>query len=463
MPSVTSSPLTKHVMIDETVLPTLGQSLKHSLPDPNATLDEATVPALLNAQQELIANPKAVRYLIRNGASIGEVIAKLTPGGEAECWLYEAWIWELLTDGFSQIDLLPGEHIHLAPLLARRRFEHLAKVAGGESLKLRGGISDARDRLTGKNSPAGYEAAFSEARQAWATNLLTYQSHIALQDSIADLETEVCQVIFRNHERPSDGLLTARRSPDRADLALATHLYESLLLPRFDLRTGQTLSGLAATINARQRSHGPVHRRWRIALPASLALVSIGLWCVPWAFTGLVAVIAGVLALGLVIGFASRGGRLEASTWLLRLPASTVVGLFLLLSFGSDWLKAASTNCSYTLLAILGLLLASFAYLLIEVRNHGVACKPSLTRSGVVLVVGLGYSTVISTIGLMGLAPAIIDFGSQGYILATGGWARGLCLATATALNLTFGVFSQILWDDKSITAPLAHSTWTTR
>ncbi len=463
MLSVTSSRQARHLMLDRHEAEALGEALKTLLPDANVTRREANMAsALQGARTELLSRPRAVRHLIHEQEFVGQVVDSLEPAGEAERWLYEGWIWELLTDGFSQVNLLPGELVHLAPLLARRRFDHLAKAARQKTVPLSNGVSDARDRLTG-NSRAGYEAAFSGARQAWAGSLRTFQSHIALQDSITDLETEVRRVIFRNIARPSDGLLTAKSRPDRADLALATQLYESLLLPRFDLHTGQTLTRLAATVNERQGRRAPGNRRWRIVLPAGLALLSSVLWFLPWAPSGPIAVILSVLTMGVVIGLASVSGRLEASNWLLRLPASTIVGLLLLLSLGSSWLAAASVGSLYTFLAIPGLLLASFAYLLIEVRNHGVAHKPSFKRSAAVLAIGLGYSAVISTIGLMGLAPAIIHLDQQSSsILATGGLARGWCLATATALNLTVGVFSQILWDDKSITAPLAHSTWTT-
>ena len=36
-------------------------------------------------------------------------------------------------------------------------------------------------------------------------------------------------------------------------------------------------------------------------------------------------------------------------------------------------------------------------------------------------------------------------------------------LALAAALCMAVGVFSQILWDDRPITAPLAHLSWRNR
>jgi hypothetical protein len=36
----------------------------------------------------------------------------------------------------------------------------------------------------------------------------------------------------------------------------------------------------------------------------------------------------------------------------------------------------------------------------------------------------------------------------------------GLRVLLATAWCLAVGVFSQILWDDRPITAPLAHLSW---
>ena len=41
------------------------------------------------------------------------------------------------------------------------------------------------------------------------------------------------------------------------------------------------------------------------------------------------------------------------------------------------------------------------------------------------------------------------------------GYGRaGMVLLLATAWCLAVGVFSQILWDDRPITAPLAHLSW---
>lgn len=451
-------------MVDRFEASGAGEALKGLLPDPAATPGATTAEALRAAQDALLHRPGSVRSLIQDEAFIGAVVRAINPdAGEAQSWLYQAWIWEFLADGLGRVALLPGEEGLMAPLLSRRRFLHLAQ-AQRRPLTLQTGFdgtgTDVRNRLVG-TSPDGYWAAFGEARRAWASYLTTYQSHVVLTETVDDIEAEVKNAIFVDPGKPEAELLTAGDQPDRADLAVALHLYESLLLPRFDLRTGRVLTDLASRMNHPERS-GSTRGRWRYVIPALLALLSVAWWLVPWASAGLWAVISSVLALAVMAAFSLVGGRLESSNWLLRLPASTIVGLFLLLSFGSGWLTAASTGSPHTMVGVFGLLLASFAYLVLEVRNHDVDRRTSLNRSAMILIIGLGYSAVISTIGLIGLAPAIINTKDLSPMLDTGGPAMFWSLATATALNLTFGVFSQILWDDKSITAPLAHSTWTT-
>jgi hypothetical protein len=69
---------------------------------------------------------------------------------------------------------------------------------------------------------------------------------------------------------------------------------------------------------------------------------------------------------------------------------------------------------------------------------------------------------MVSLIGLVIVAPAFVSGGRQ--LAAV--WHRpgyghaGLLLALATAWCLAVGVFAQVLWEDRPITASLAHLSW---
>ncbi|HEY6786025.1 MAG TPA: hypothetical protein VI365_01815, partial [Trebonia sp.] len=106
--------------------------------------------------------------------------------------------------------------------------------------------------------------------------------------------------------------------------------------------------------------------------------------------------------------------------------------------------------------------IASFGYLLIEVRNHGASPVQALGRALAVTVIGAMHALMVSLIGLVVIAPAFVSSGQQLHDM----WAHLAphqaiaILSLATAWCLAFGVFTQILWDDQPITASLAHIRW---
>jgi hypothetical protein len=145
--------------------------------------------------------------------------------------------------------------------------------------------------------------------------------------------------------------------------------------------------------------------------------------------------------------------------WLLRMPAASTVGVIALISLlaggwpghpPGGWLAAGT------------LAAAAFGYLLIEVRNHGAASWAALRRALGVAVIGAAHAAMVSLIGLVAIAPAFASSAGQ----LGGLWKHpvyghaGLLLALAAAWCLAVGVFSQILWEDRPITAALAHLSW---
>ncbi len=73
---------------------------------------------------------------------------------------------------------------------------------------------------------------------------------------------------------------------------------------------------------------------------------------------------------------------------------------------------------------------------------------------GAMWLLRMPAASAVGVIALISLLPGRLITGPPG------GWDAGLALALATAWCLTVGVFSQILWDDRPITAPLAHLSW---
>jgi hypothetical protein len=89
--------------------------------------------------------------------------------------------------------------------------------------------------------------------------------------------------------------------------------------------------------------------------------------------------------------------------------------------------------------------------------------RSALYRSGGVVAVGDAHALLVSLIGLVAVAPGYVPAGSQLAALwrdPAGYRHGGMVLLLATAWCLAVGVFSQILWDDRPITAPLAHLSW---
>ena len=105
---------------------------------------------------------------------------------------------------------------------------------------------------------------------------------------------------------------------------------------------------------------------------------------------------------------------------------------------------------------------AAFGYLLIEVRNHGAAPWAAMRRALGVAVIGAAHAVLVSLIGLVAVAPAFASSAGQfGELWKQAGYGHaGLLLALAAAWCLAVGAFSQILWEDRPITAALAHLSW---
>jgi len=358
-----------------------------------------------------------------------------------------------------------GDAGYLRPAAARLRFLVLS-----EPMRWRGEDAatwieqdeyyagrQALDRVLGKESWHLLVARCREARAAWRGYLDTYQSYPLLsQARPGELERELRALVLRCNRRlsgplglPVDGLQV--RAPLTAeDRTLIGDTVERHLLPRFELLTAVRLS-----LSDHRRGWSAV--RWLISLAAVAAAVTALVRAA--SLNGRSAVAAAVIFYLLICAgmlvFPAQWGMM----WLLRMPAAATVGLVLLIPFlPGGWLRTPPGGWA----AVLALAGASFGYLLIEVRNHGGSPGAALGRAILVTAIGAVHALMVSLIGLIVVAPAFVADGRDLRSL----WAApaygttGMALALAAAWCLAVGVFSQILWDDRPITAPLAHLSW---
>lgn len=371
-----------------------------------------------------------------------------------EAWQRAAWLAEATWRATEQAGV--DDRQLLEALAARLRFlvlsEPFRHPGSAEWFRPHLPIDGAESSVARTFGSGAYPELVSRARQArwsWQRCLDEFQSHPVLADAPGTaLEAELDTLAFRDESRARLLAVTNRRAgpddrgrPTGIDVALADDVLERHLLPRF--RLGRVARIAAAGAGG----------RWLALLVAAAGIGAAGLAVVrPWvgAWTGAAAY--AVLLLG-VIAF----GRLWATQWLLRLPAAGAVGLLLLTALAPTWWTLHRGRT-----AAAALVLASFGYLAIEARNHGVGALAAVARAAAVIAVGAVHAALVATLGLVAIAPAYADTGNLlGELWATG--ARGdqvSVLGLGAAWCLATGVFSQILWDDRPITAPLAHLRW---
>lgn len=436
-----------------------------------------TLAGQMRKQRDLLAvvifSPHLVlNRLLRSCGSSGQGLVDTWMG---MCWVAEAAWSALRDDPPGNGGYMPAEVALLQPLAARVRF-----LVFSEPMRWRGkpagtwwgwepdqqfGGSGALDLTFRPGSWPVLVGRCQEARREWRAFLDSYQSHPLLsQAKPNELEQELRALVFRSTQLTPSRLLaqplglsvaplTERSRLTTEDKAMIADVAECHLLPRFAVAAVARLS--------LYDDDSP--RRWEQIL-ASSAVVLAGLTAVSLAAALLVrpaAVAAAVCYLLICAGvlwFPARWGGI----WLLRMPAASAVGIIALVALlPGAWIHTPLHGW----LAVAVLVGVSFGYLLIEVRNHGAARGSALLRALLVAVIGAVHALMVSLIGLVAVVPAFVANGAgldKLWIRPTYGHA-GMALALAAAWCLTVGVFSQILWDDRPITAPLAHLSWRSR
>jgi hypothetical protein len=393
-------------------------------------------------------------------ALAGRQSAAPADGWLGTCWMAEA-AWRALSNPLTDPDFAAGDRELLVPLAARLRFLALTEpmrqraetsvLSAAEPDGPPGGIAT---RLFGTGSWNLLVGRCNEARRIWLDCLDSYQSQPFLaQADPRDVDEEIRTVVFRRGRGAPLGLSGLPLRLTAEDKTVIDDVTERHLLPRFDLRSVIVLG----QYDGDGRLGG-----WHMAITAGTVLC--GLAAVVCAVMLRMQAAAGLaLACYLLIGAGVLIlGPAWAAAWLLRLPAAATVGVIALIALvSSNW--GLSTPHAGLAAAIV-LAVAACGYLAVEVRNHGVAGR-ELTRVLGVAGIGAAHALMVSLLGLVYVAPAFAANGARLARLwhAPGYGYAGMILLLATAWCLAVGVFSQVLWDDRPITAPLAHLQWRAR
>lgn len=449
---------------------------------------------------ELFAHSESehlVRALLHHpGHLLGVVLPELLfPGGvpaskvkALRVWMVFAVcveaLWEHVTSDGGRA------HRHLEPLAARTRFLTLSEPfrrPGSESWMVWWGTEKLKHVFGHSNTWVELLRRVREARDVWREHLDRHQS-LPLFDhaSPTTVEEEVGWLAFQEprsgRSRYSGGPLalsgpilegsgeerkTWPPAPTAADRAVLGEVVERHLLPRFAVVAAWS-AVLGLYRHPRHKGALVMYGLLAGALLAALTLVGSAL------FIERVPISGALYGIGFFYCLVGVGtlflGRMWAMPLLLRLPAAGAVGLIVLVAFHPSWWQNVALG--WWLPLLLGG--AAFGYLVVEARNHNTGSvtrdldAPSVLagRALAVTATGLVHSLFVAVVGMVVVTPV---FGEDGSVLR-GVWEgtskQGdpvAILLASTFWCLAAGVFSQILWDDQPITAPLSHRRWRER
>jgi hypothetical protein len=408
--------------------------------------------------------------LLAPAAALDRIRAAVS-GDAVAAWFMLCWTAaaaSLAVRGLPRSDVTAGDRGLLAPLAARLQFlvfsepirwrgqEDRAWWAGPADAEFGGG--ELVRRVSGDRPWHELVGEAAAARRAWLECLDSYQSHLLLaRAEPRDIEEELAGVVFRHPPGGEPLGLSDRPLSDAAaltagDMAVLADVTERHLLPRFDLR-----SVIAIARYDRRRAGRSARLVWA-GVTLAIGLAAIACACLLLLHAAVILAAACYLSIGAgVVVF----GVAWAAQWLLRLPAASAIGIFALVSLlPGGWLAGP-----HDWWAACGVLAgAAVGYLLVEVRNHGVSPGRSLLRTGAVALAGAAHALLVSLLGLVAVAPAFVADGSLlAQLWSHPGYRNaGILLLLAASWCLAVGVFSQILWDDRPITVPLAHLSWRT-
>jgi hypothetical protein len=375
------------------------------------------------------------------------------------CWLAEA-AWSALTLVAAQrgdpsvVDptFTAGDAELLQPLAARIRMLLLTEPLRAQQWRddsERPGVPALVSEAFGPDSLHELVDRARHARTVWVAYLDTYQSHpllAALPPTAVEHELSTLLFAHRRHRLllSSTAYQRVPAEPTAGDQATAATLTDRHLLPRMMIGTVARLSP------------GGTGSAWIRLLPAAAAVAALLMVASGNFRPAAYPAVACYALLGL--GSWWYGG-IWPRQWLLRLPATAAVGMLALITLDPTWTTKTYAPSPIWLI----LTAASFGYLLVEAGNHGVPRAAAPWRALVVTAVAAVHALLVSLVGLVLVAPSFVNNSESLRQLFTDhaqATHAGTVLALAGAWCLTVGVFSQILWDDRPITAALAHLQW---
>jgi hypothetical protein len=406
------------------------------------------------------------------------------------CWYLCCWAVEAMTKALVCPDCaLPStDRAVVEPLAARTRFLVLS-----EPLRHRGVPSSAwfsREALNGEavtcvlgaNSWNRMLDRIRDSRWGWLQHLNGFGAYPPLAEASGRaLEHELRLLVFTDVRRPAGTCLALRADlphlpvrPGPEDRSVQDEVTTKHLLPRFRLATAASLglrSGGRAVTARMPDALRPAMSWVHDAMPPVCAIgVVVAMAVTGWlvAKGDFHAAAEAALSTYVTIGVGVLlNGPLFAALWLLRWPAAAIIGVIALAGLNPSWWRDGLPPLfvvGHVPISAVTVVLAAgaYGYLVVEARNHRVDAAFTMPRALAVQAIGTLHAVLIALIGLLFVIP---EFGEDGMAL------RGLLtghdcvaayrvLADTTAWCLAAGVFSQILWDDRSITAPLAHTRW---
>ena len=302
-------------------------------------------------------------------------------------------------------------------------------------------------KVVAEASIGGFDAVIEKARlvrAAWTGYLLDYEDHPKIAGILVDEESrrllDVSLVAGSGGYVPYDGR-------QRSEYAFRSLVARELLARRFlipDLwREFGLLSGTVKWVIPAFFLLVPL----LLLAAGGSALAGCSAVCKPLPWAALVAGLLGYLALAIAVPFASE--RLTYP-FLLRFAATSLVGIVFIQSLPSTWLRQVLAGSVWLGVAA-GLLLASFAYLVVEARLHGSHKRSAFLRAGMVGGIGMVHGLIGALVYVLIAARLLGPDAVAGSDLA----AQLQAVLVVASGAVAAGVLLQVLWEDRPVTYPL--------
>ncbi len=280
-----------------------------------------------------------------------------------------------------------------------------------------------------------------ESRDVWAQTLLQMQDTPTLATIDPDKEGRLLAFVDTRHRNILS--LSGRRDTGEQT--------ESVFLAWF---SREFFSRRFMLADMWKTSNSPWKRATMfLAICAVLSgLLAVLTWIPLYLFFSILVACLGSLVGGIVW---SKDGEMHSYPFLVRFGAGTALGSAAVVTMRAGWLDNISNPGQghewRPWLVVAGLFIAGWVYLIVEARFHGTKPAASLRRASVVWLVGLSWAVVIATVDVVAIAPIF----TEDYLEFSNESSRLWAFAITALASLDFGIFLQVLWEDRPVTYPL--------